>query len=128
MAEYASKGVAGTGLGLGIAGTVALANQLFQGGGLQFFGGGPAAPMMQKEILDLTAENTLLKANQFTTMQVCPINVENARQSEQIRCLEGQILTLQNLLGQVVQPMVPYNRVVPQPVTVSQTTQQTGGQ
>lgn len=126
MAEYAGKGVAGTGLGLGIAGTVALANQLFQGGGLPFFGGG-AAPMMQKEILDLTAENTLLKANQFTTMQVCPINVENARQSEQIRCLEGQILTLQNLIGQVVQPMVPYNRVVPQPVTVSQTTQQTGG-
>lgn len=32
MAEYASKGVAGTGLGLGIAGTVALANQLFGGG------------------------------------------------------------------------------------------------
>lgn len=127
MAEYAGKGVAGTGLGLGIAGTVALANQLFQGGGFPFFGGG-AAPMMQKEILDLTAENTLLKANQFTTMQVCPINVENARQSEQIRCLEGQILTLQNLIGQVVQPMVPYNRVVPQPVTVSQTTQQTGGQ
>ena len=128
MAEYASKGLAGTGFGFGVAGLVALANQLFQGGGLPFFGGGPAAPMMQKEILDLTAENTLLKANQFTTMQVCPINVENARQSEQIRCLEGQILTLQNLIGQVVQPMIPYNRVVPQPVTVSQTTQQTGGQ
>lgn len=128
MAEYAGKGVAGTGLGLGIAGTVALANQLFQGGGFPFFGGGPAAAGMQKEILDLTAENTLLKANQFTTMQVCPINVENARQSEQIRCLEGQILNLQNLIGQVVQPMIPYNRVVPQPVTVSQTTQQTGGQ
>lgn len=33
MAEYASKGVAGTALGLGIAGTVGLANQ-FLGGGL----------------------------------------------------------------------------------------------
>lgn len=32
MAEYASKGVAGTGLGLGIAGTVALANQLLGNG------------------------------------------------------------------------------------------------
>lgn len=42
MAEYASKGVAGTGLGLGIAGTVALANQLFggcNGGGLLNLGG-----------------------------------------------------------------------------------------
>ena len=28
MAEYASKGVAGTALGLGIAGTVGLVNQL----------------------------------------------------------------------------------------------------
>ena len=121
MAEYAGKGVAGTGLGLGIAGTVALANQLFgQGGGLPFFGGG-AAPMMQKEILDLTAENTLLKANQFTTMQVCPINVENARQSEQINCLQGQLAALQNLIGQVVQPMVPNNRVVPAPTTAAST-------
>ena len=43
MAEYASKGVAGTGLGLGIAGTVALANQLLggcNGGGLLNLGGG----------------------------------------------------------------------------------------
>ena len=120
MAEYAGKGVAGTGLGLGIAGTVALANQLFQGGGLPFFGGG-AAPMMQKEILDLTAENTLLKANQFTLLQTGPINVENARQSEQIRCLEGQLATLQGLFGQIVQPMVPYNHIVPQPVTATST-------
>lgn len=41
MAEFASKGVAGTALGLGIAGTVGLANQmgLFSGNGL-FNGGG----------------------------------------------------------------------------------------
>lgn len=119
MAEYAGKGVAGTGLGLGIAGTVALANQLFQGGGFPFFGGGPAAAGMQKEILDLTAENTLLKANQFTMMQVCPINVENARQSEQINCLQGQLAVIQNLIGQVMQPMIPNNKVVPAPTSVA---------
>lgn len=31
MAEYASKGVAGTALGLGIAGTVGLVNQMTNG-------------------------------------------------------------------------------------------------
>ena len=34
MGDYASKGLAGTALGLAIPGTVALANQLFGGGGL----------------------------------------------------------------------------------------------
>lgn len=39
MAEFASKGVAGTALGLGIAGTVALANQIGgNGNGLGLFG------------------------------------------------------------------------------------------
>lgn len=40
MAEYASKGVAGTALGLGIAGTVGLANQFLGGGLLNGIGGG----------------------------------------------------------------------------------------
>lgn len=42
MAEFASKGVAGTALGLGIAGTVGLANQLMGGncnGGIGLLGG-----------------------------------------------------------------------------------------
>lgn len=38
MAEFASKGVAGTALGLGIAGTVALVNQMGRGNGI--LGGG----------------------------------------------------------------------------------------
>lgn len=40
MAEYASKGVAGTALGLGIAGTVGLVNQFLGGGLLNGIGGG----------------------------------------------------------------------------------------
>lgn len=39
MAEYASKGVAGTALGLGIAGTVGLVNQLGNGCGGGLLGG-----------------------------------------------------------------------------------------
>lgn len=143
MAEYAGKGVAGTGLGLGIAGTVALANQLFGQGGLPFFGGG-AAPMMQKEILDLTAENTGLKSNNFTLMQVQPLQVQIAQQGEQIACLSKQmelnnqiidgkiaavactanngitalqvaLTNLQNTVNQVIQPFVPNTKVVTPP-------------
>ena len=146
MAEYAGKGVAGTGLGLGIAGTVALANQLFQGGGLPFFGGGPAAGMMQKEILDLTAENTGLKSNNFTLMQVQPLQVQIAQQGEQIACLSKQmelnnqiidgkiaqvactansgitalqvaLTNLQNTVNSVIQPFVPNTKVVTPPTT-----------
>lgn len=39
MAEYASKGVAGTALGLGIAGTVGLVNQLSGCGNGSVLGG-----------------------------------------------------------------------------------------
>lgn len=39
MAEYASKGVAGTALGLGIAGTVGLVNQMTNGCGGGILGG-----------------------------------------------------------------------------------------
>lgn len=145
MAEYASKGVAGTGLGLGIAGTVALANQLFGQGGLSFLGNN-AVPMMQKEILDLTAENTGLKSNNFTLMQVQPLQVQIAQQGEQIACLtkqmelnnqiidgkiaqvactansgisalQIQLTNLQNTVNSVIQPFVPNTKVVTPPTT-----------
>lgn len=145
MAEYAGKGVAGTGLGLGIAGTVALANQLFGQGGLPFLGNN-AVPMMQKEILDLTAENTGLKSNNFTLMQVQPLQVQIAQQGEQIACLSKQmelnnqiidgkiaqvactansgitalqvaLTNLQNTVNSVIQPFVPNTKVVTPPTT-----------
>lgn len=148
MAEYAGKGVAGTGLGLGIAGTVALANQLFAGGGLPFFGGGPAAPMMQKEILDLKTENTGLKANQFTLEQIQPMQIAIAQQGEQIACLSKQmemnnqiidgkiaavactanngitalqvaLANLQNTVNQVIQPFIPDTKVVTPPTVAA---------
>lgn len=55
MGEFASKGVAGTALGLGIAGTVGLVNQLGNGGLLGgLFGGGCQG--YQAEIAQLKAE------------------------------------------------------------------------
>ncbi len=61
MAEFASKGVSGTALGLGIAGTVGLVNQMSQNGFLGgLFGGNNG------ELDALRAENTLLKSQQYT--------------------------------------------------------------
>lgn len=141
MSDYASKGLSGTALGLAIPGTVALANQLFQGGGFPFLGGPNPAPMMQKEILDLKAENTGLKANQFTLEQIQPMQIQIAQQGEQIACLSKQmdlnnqiidgkiaqvactansgisvlqtaLTNLQNTVNAIIQPFVPNTKVV----------------
>ena len=61
MAEFASKGVSGTALGLGIAGTVGLVNQMSQNGFLGGLFGGNSG-----ELDALRAENTLLKSQQYT--------------------------------------------------------------
>ena len=100
--------------------------------------------MMQKEILDLTAENTGLKSNNFTLMQVQPLQVQIAQQGEQIACLSKQmelnnqiidgkiaavactanngitalqvaLTNLQNTVNQVIQPFVPNTKVVTPP-------------
>jgi hypothetical protein len=62
MAEFASKGVAGTALGLGIAGTVGLASQLTGNGGLGgLFGGGN-----NQEVVDLKAQVAKLESEKYT--------------------------------------------------------------
>lgn len=77
MAEYASKGVAGTALGLGIAGTVGLVNQLGNGcgGGLLggLFGGncgyGARAVGIGAElqyVSQLQSQNAMLKAQNYS--------------------------------------------------------------
>lgn len=105
--EYASKGVAGTGLGLGIGG-VALG--LLNNPGIlgNLFGGGyyrQEEREYAEKMSNLVAENTLLKAQQYSDnnakglqSQICEIRVENAtkfgdvntilaKQSEQINCI-----------------------------------------
>lgn len=66
MAEYASKGVAGTALGLGIAGTVGLVNQLSNGGNL--LGGllGGNCAQGAAVVSGLQAENAMLKAENYS--------------------------------------------------------------
>lgn len=63
MAEFASKGVAGSGLGLGIAGTaLGLLNNGGNGGLLGgLFGGGN-----QNVVSALQAENSMLKAENYS--------------------------------------------------------------
>lgn len=91
--EFASKGVAGTGLGLGIAGT-ALA-LLDRPGGLlnNILGGGPS-PMMMDKMNDLQTENTLLKSQRYTDAEnrslrdeICGLRVEQVKQGEKINCI-----------------------------------------
>jgi hypothetical protein len=67
MGEFASKGVAGTALGLGIAGTVGLVNQLGNGGllGGLFGGGGQTQALM--------AENAQLKAEKYTDSKIAEV-------------------------------------------------------
>lgn len=66
MGDYASKGLAGTALGLAIPGTVALANQLFGG---NLFGLGHTATAVgvgqQDYLSHLQAENAALKAENY---------------------------------------------------------------
>lgn len=70
MGDYASKGLAGTALGLAIPGTIALANQLFGGNGLLGGWGNragitAAAVGQQDYVSHLQAENAALKAENY---------------------------------------------------------------
>ena len=146
MAGY--RGTAIGGLVTGILGAVALGNQLFgDGNGVLGIGGGGAK---NQQILDLTAENAVLKANQFTMLQVQPLQVQVAQQGEQIACLNKQLelnnqivdgkiaavactanngistlnvalANLQNTVNQVIQPFIPESKVVTPP-TIAATT------
>lgn len=93
MAEFASKGVSGTALGLGIAGTVGLVNSLSQNGngflGGLFGNGG--------QLEELRAENTLLKAHQYSDAQnksmqeeICQLKADSLVQAEQISAMKRE--------------------------------------
>lgn len=102
MAEFASKGVSGTALGLGIAGTVGLVNSMSQNGdGLLggLFGGG-------NKVDELRAENTLLKSQRYTdaenkaiTADICQLKAESAVQAEQIAAMKREA----DLKGQIME-------------------------
>lgn len=129
--KYASKGVAGAGLGLGIAGT---ALGLLAGGlnGTGILGGAPAPACSENNmvnryelgqssrIAELETEVKLRDANTYTDSklldfykyvdgrfsrvehEICDQKVFNATQIGTISCIQGQIAQLQGLTKLVV--------------------------
>ena len=105
--DYASKGLAEFGAWTGGIGTVLGA---LNGGVARLFGGvgpfppppgGPGAPVSQAE-LALTAENATLKSQVYTDGQTRPLAIEQARQGEQIICLEKQMGLRQQIVEQKI--------------------------
>lgn len=139
--DYANKGVAGAGLGLGIAGTaLGLLN-----GGLGNFGVGGVAPRsichedhsvnryeasQAARIAELETEVKLRDANTYTDSKIldlyryvdgkldgvnaaiCAQNVYNATNSAAIGCINNQIATLMALTKVVV----PTSSICPEPM------------
>ena len=141
MAEFASKGVAGSGLGLGIAGTAlgvlngGLGN-LFNGFGMNNNCCSENAYVnryeltKENEIIALKSENSLLKANTYADQknlelytyvdgrlrnieaQIASQAVWNATQTGTINCIAQQIAALQGLTKIVI----PATSVCPAPM------------
>ena len=96
MAEFASKGVAGSALGLAIGGlSAALLSNDGDGPLNGLLGGGSKK---NEKIADLMAENTLLKSRSYTdsevksiTARVSGMEVEQAKQGARIDCLQSQM-------------------------------------
>ena len=141
MSEYASKGVAGSGLGLGIAGT---ALGLLNGGGLGGLGGlfggncgcGESAVVNRYEatqsarIAELETEVKLRDANTYTlsemgklrdyvdrrldgvNAQISAQAVINAQVAANLSCMQSNIATLMGLTKTVI----PIGNVCPEPM------------
>lgn len=151
MAEFASKGVAGSGLGLGIAGT---ALGLLNGGLGNILGGANMCGCsennlvnryeleMENKIVSKDSEIALLKSNIYTDQKIADVYerlsgrincvesavntqaVVNATMTSTIGCMQGQIAQLQSLTKLVV----PNTSVCPGwgDVTVTPATTTTG--
>ena len=138
MAEFASKGVAGSGLGLGIAGT---ALGVLNGGLGSLFGTSPAVCSdntcvnryeleQESKIARLESDIALRDANIYNDQKMlemykyfdgevkridrtlCEQAVYNATQTGAISCIQGQVAALQAL----TKTIVPITNVCPQPM------------
>ena len=146
MAEFASKGVAGSGLGLGIAGTAL--GLLNSNGGL--LGGlfnstnschcSENTPVNRYElsqeqtIASLTADKKLLEATIYTNSQMNDLrnyvdsrfsgvesrinaqDVYNATNTAAVACINNQIACLQSALNGITKTVVPITAVCPEPM------------
>lgn len=129
MAEFASKGVAGSGLGLGIAGT---ALGVLNGGLGNILGGGNGCNCgnqhyinryemeLENKIVSRDGEIALLKSNIYTDQKIADVYerlntkiagvegaintqaVLNASMTSTIGCIQGQVAQLQSLTKLVV--------------------------
>ena len=142
MAEYASKGVAGSGLGLGIAGT---ALGVLNGGLGNLFSGVASGgncgcnedhwvnryeAAQSARIADLETEVKLRDANTYTltemgklrdyvdrrldgvNAQICSQSVINAQVAANLSCMQGNIATLMGMTKTVI----PITNVCPEPM------------
>ena len=145
MAEFASKGVAGSGLGLGIAGTaLGLLNSNGNGvlGGL--FNNNCACSenvainryelAQEQRIAELTADKKLLESTIYTDgklndfrnyvdakiagveTRINAQDVYNATNTATIGCMSSQIACLQNILNGITKTIVPITAVCPEPM------------
>ena len=130
--KYASKGVAGAGLGLGIAGT---ALGLLNGNGLGILGGNNGYNCgcsedhyvnryeldMENKLVAKDSEIALLKSNIYTDQKIADVY---ERLNAKIGCVEGQIAdqrvynatntaTLNCMAGQIAQLMSLTKLVIP---------------
>lgn len=144
MAEFASKGVAGSGLGLGIAGTAlgVLA------GGLNNLGIGLGRTnncgvdsvvnryelAQESRIATLEADKKLLESTIYTNSQLNEVRnyvdrrfagveakieaqeVYNATNTAAIGCINTQITNLQTLVNGITKTVVPITAVCPEPM------------
>lgn len=84
MAEFASKGVAGSGLGLGIAGTaLGVLNSSANGNGLLggLFGGGNTPNVVSA----LQAENSMLKAEKYSDKNAKEVYMQSLTDNRRLR-------------------------------------------
>ena len=143
--EYASKGVAGSGLGLGIAGT---ALGLLNNGGLGLLNGltgnnccsenmtvSRYELAQEQKIADLQTQVALRDANTYVDgkilemykyvdgrfngveAQICQQSVVNAQVAANLACQQNAITALQGLTKLVV----PLDNICPQPTTTTTT-------
>ena len=144
MAEFASKGVAGSGLGLGIAGT---ALGLLSNGGL--FNGIVGNNYchentlvnryelgQESKIASLEADKKLLEATIYTDgklndfrnyvdtriasveARINAQDVYNATNTSAIACINSQIACLQNVVNGITKTVVPITAVCPEPMAL----------
>lgn len=135
--EYASKGVAGSGLGLGIAGT---ALGLLNNGGLGLFNGAGGCSddkmvnryelAQEQKIAELQTQVALRDANTYVDSkildmykyvdgrfngveaQICQQNVVNAQVTANLSCMQNAITALQGL----TKTIIPIDNICPPPM------------